>query len=146
MELEGTSPPSGVTFLPLLADSSVGWGVAHCKSSLGAGGRRGPVRRKPASTPQVSTVVATSPRMLRQNLLCRGIGRRGRKTVWAGPPTKPCASGSHPAPASVPEQAGRQAPQELSVLLLLERRSKWVGRTSCDLKTLEHFLGVPGES
>lgn len=49
-----------------------------------------------------------------------------------------------PTPTSVPP--AWQAYPELPVPLLPELHSKWVGRTSCDLKILQHYLGVPSEN
>ena len=83
--------------------------------------------------------------MLRQNLLCGGTAGGVGDRSGLVPPRSPLCLG-HPIRPCHCSRAGRQAPRELSVLLLLDHRSKWVGRTSCDLKTVEHSLGVPGES
>lgn len=91
-------PSSGITFLPSLAGSSVGWGgvgsgVTRTKSSVGAGEGDG------VSALQVSM---SPPGAQTESFLW------GKSAGSAGPPApaKPRASGSHSTPASIPGQAG----------------------------------------
>ena len=91
-------PSSGITFLPSLAGSSVGWGgvgsgVTHTKSSVGAGEGDG------VSAPQVSM----SPQVLRQNLFC---GASQQEVLVPRPLQSPVPQAATPPPLA---SLGRQA-------------------------------------
>ena len=91
-------PSSGITFLPSLASSSVGWGgvgssVTRAKCGMGAGEGDG------VSALQVSM----SPQVLRQNLFC---GADQQEVLFPLPLQSPMPQAATPPP---PASLGRQA-------------------------------------
>lgn len=98
VELEGAAPLLRHNLYACLGRffRGVGWSglsVTRTQCGMGAGEGDG------VSAPQVSM----SPQVLRQNLFC---GAHQQEVPVPLGPAKPCASGSHSTPASVPGQAG----------------------------------------